>query len=99
MIISFVSDVYSIVFLQKNFFLSDFYKLFFQASLKEAVGPVEGWGAQAWMNIADDDRKFNFYALMFDFDFGITWPYSLLLYFVSIVIWSFSLQRTFSGQL
>lgn len=27
------------------------------ASLKEDVGPVEVWGAQAWMNIADDDKQ------------------------------------------
>ena len=28
-----------------------------QAPLTESVGPVEAWGAQAWMKTADDDCK------------------------------------------
>lgn len=28
----------------------------FQAPLTEAVGPVEAWGAQAWLKTADDER-------------------------------------------
>ena len=31
--------------------------ILFQGSLKENVGPIEAWGAQAWLDIADDNRK------------------------------------------
>ena len=32
----------------------------FQAPLTDALGPVEAWGAQAWLKTADDDSKYNF---------------------------------------